>query len=723
MSQQPTTREESRALVDVLQSHEAFKPPRKVTVAQSAAETLCFKQPGGVPGLWNAEETPYMIEPMNMLASRRHEAVCFIGPARTGKTAGLLLGWMAHGVSSDPGDMLMIQMSQEKAREFSRVEIDRAIRNSPRLNELMGGSQDDNIHDKTFRHGMWLRIAWPTASNVSGSTYRYVAITDIDRMQNADNVDGEGPLFSLALKRTQTYLSRGMCLVESSPGKELIDPHWQPRTLHEAPPAPGILSIYNRSDRRRFYWQCPDCSEYFEAAPGLSLFGLPAEDTLLEIVREADLEEIAVEHNRVVCPHCKGKIGPRAKFDLNKAGRWLQDGLTLTKSGQVVGKAHQSTIAGYWMGGAAAAYQSWRSIILRYLQGLRDYVLTNSEEAIKTTTNTDQGMPYLSRHLREAAAAARDPSSRRDKSLDRYVVPDAARFLVASIDVQGGVGSRFVVQVHAIGPHREKWLVDRYAITESAREGLGGPAPIDPTGYAEDWDLITERVVRSTYKTKHENVEMRIRLTVVDTGGEDGVTERAYAWYRRVRAQGIGMRVMLIKGQDSKKFASNTPFIKESLVGGRNPKEKGDIPLYLLNSDRLKDVIAAGLKRPTPGPGYVHIPAWLPPSFLDELNSEVRNSDGTWSQIRKRNEAFDLLAYCEAGCLRLGVDKIDWNSAPEWARTITENSDKIMREDRREMQANTIIAQPAAERPTPESAPASRTSTGTRRSRGSSYLS
>jgi len=105
------------------------------------------------------------------------------------------------------------------------------------------------------------------------------------------------------------------------------------------------------------------------------------------------------------------------------------------------------------------------------------------------------------------------------------------------------------------------------------------------------------------------------------------------------------------------------------------------------------------------------------------LNSEVRNSDGTWSQIRKRNEAFDLLAYCEAGCLRLGVDKIDWNSAPEWARTITENSDKIMREDRREMQANTIIAQPAAERPTPESAPASRTSTGTRRSRGSSYLS
>lgn len=45
-----------------------------------------------------------------------------------------------------------------------------------------------------FRNGMWVRIAWPTVSNVSGSTYRYTAITDYDRIPNADNVDGEGSL-------------------------------------------------------------------------------------------------------------------------------------------------------------------------------------------------------------------------------------------------------------------------------------------------------------------------------------------------------------------------------------------------------------------------------------------------------------------------------------------------------------------------------------------------
>lgn len=706
---------QSRALADVLTPHAAFRPPRRIPVAQGAAESLYFKQPGGVPGLWSAEETPYMVEPMNMLASRRHEAVVFVGPARTGKTAGLLLGWMAHNVVNDPGDMLFVQMTQDKAREFSKTDVDRAIRYSPAVRGLMGGSQDDNTHDKMFRHGMWLRIAWPTVSNVSGSTYRYVAITDIDRMNNAENVDGEGPLFNLALKRTQTFLSRGMCLVESSPGVEIADPHWSRATAHEAPPVSGVLGIYNRSDRRRLYWKCPLCEDWFEANPGLDLFGLPAESTLLEIVREADLEALAVEHNRVVCPHCRGHIGPRSKKYLNEHARWLQDGLILTRDNEIVGTPHESSIAGYWLGGVAAAYQSWRSIVLRYLQGLRAYVLTGSEEALKTTTNTDQGAPYMSRVLRDAAAATRDPSQRKEKNLERYIVPPEARFLVASVDIQGGVGSRFVVQVHAVGPHREKWLVDRYNLTDSEREGVGGgKAPIDPAAYAEDWDVLTERVLRSTYRTHIEGQELRVRLTVVDTGGEDGVTERSYAWYRRLRRLGIANRVMLVKGQ-GRNAKAVMPLIKESLVGNRNPKEKGDIPLYLVNSNQLKDIVANGLARQIPGPGYFHVPAWVPQAFFDELQSEVRNVDGTWTQVRKRNESFDLLAYCEAGCMRLGADKINWDKAPDWAKPLSENSERITRDDRRDLQKNEVIAK-VAEPELPQSRRMSR------RSSKSSYL-
>jgi phage terminase large subunit GpA-like protein len=378
------------ALHDIAASFGAFTPPKRVSVSQGAAESLYIKQPGGYTGPWSADETPYMVEPMDELASRSKEAVVFVGPARTGKTLGLLDGWMARNVTCDPGDMLIVQMTQDKARDYSKTRVDRAIRYSPALRERMSASgHDDNTHDKMFRNGMWLKIGWPTVTQLSSSDYRYVGLTDYDRMP--DDVDGEGEPFGLALKRTQTFMSRGMCMVESSPGREITDPNWRALTPHEAPPCAGVLGIYNRSDRRRFYWPCPECREFFEAAPGLGLFGLPSEDELLEIVRTADIERIATEHARVICPHCGSMIGPSAKHAMNKAGRWVADGQHITAAGVIVGEAVTSTIAGFWLGGVAATYQSWRSLISRYLLGLRDFVLTGPSCRFKTRSTRIKG--------------------------------------------------------------------------------------------------------------------------------------------------------------------------------------------------------------------------------------------------------------------------------------------------------------------------------------------
>ena len=60
----------------------------------------------------------------------------------------------------------------------------------------------------------------------------------------------------MALKRTQTYKSAGICIAESSPGRDYVDGKWQRRPgSHEAPPAAGICALYNRGDRRRLYWR------------------------------------------------------------------------------------------------------------------------------------------------------------------------------------------------------------------------------------------------------------------------------------------------------------------------------------------------------------------------------------------------------------------------------------------------------------------------------------
>lgn len=685
------------ALGDINDAYLAFKPPKRMSVSQGAAKSLVLKRPGTAATNWSLDSTPYMAEPMDLLASRVHSAVCFVGPAQSGKTAGLGEGWITHAVTNDPGDMLVVQMTEGKAREYSKQRVDRMIENSPNLLALMATSaRADNTHDKQFKHGMWLKIAWPTVTNLSSTSYRYVFLTDLDRMP--DDLDGEGDPFTLATARIRTFLSRGMVCAESSPGHSITDPNWTKATPHEAPPCKGIIGIYNRGDRRRWYWKCGDCRDWFEAAPGVGLFNLPSERELLEVVRTADLTVLAKHHSSVVCPHCGSMIEYRHRFGMNQRGRWLRDGQMLTADDEVVGEGMNSRIASFWLGGVAAGYQDWEGLLVKHLQGLREYGMTGSETTLQVTVNTDQGMPYLPRYLAEARGNRVSPSERTEKDMQQFVVPDQTRCVVASVDVQGGVDSRFIVQVHAVGPHMEQWLVTRYEIKKSpTRMGMGDEfAQIDPANHPEDWDALTEKVVRATFRTSDPEREIRVKMTVVDSGGEAGATPNAYAWYRRIRKLGLHSRVRLYKGGSVK----NAPAIKETLVGARKPGEKGDVPLLICNTNLISDGVDAGLKRQEPGPGFIHFPSWLSPAFFDELGAEVR-INGIWTKHKKRNESFDLCRMIRVGMLSLGLDKIvNWARVPTWLAPLAENTETIAKVDRQALQANVVIAAVPDEGPT-----------------------
>lgn len=684
------------ALSDACSGYMALRPPKRVKISEGAAETLKMQTTGQAGGMWDSSSTPYMVKPMDTCASRKHDSVIFVGPARTGKTAGLLLGNMAHAVVNDPGDMLFIQMDKTKARDFAKTDIARAVLHSDKIREMLTTRQSDkNTFDIMFKNGMWLKVGWPVVSHVSGSTYRYVFITDYDRITNAENVGGEGNLFALARKRVESFLSRGIAVAESSPGKAFLDPNWAAATMHEAPPCGGILGLYNQSDRNRWYWQCFDCLERFEASPGLGLFNLPAFDEIFSEVRMMNVPAFAQKFgSRIICPHCGCLIEKRFQRALNSNGIWIPD--------SVNGETIKSKTAGFWLGGVAANFQDWVSLVERYVSGIKDYALSGSEETLKTTTNTDQGMPYMARYLIEAKNQGKTPQERAEADLKRFIVPMETRTLLASIDVQGGKNAGFVVQVHAVGPFREQWLIDRFTITESRRPGMGQEfAPIDPAKYAEDWDQITEMVLRKTYRTYMADKEMKLKCAIIDTGGEEGATAMAYAYMRRLKRLGIAHMIRLYKGASEPK----APIVKESWVGGRSAKEQGDVQLYLCNPNLLADAVDAGLKRQSTGYGYIHFPKWLPDAFYDELGAEIRRENGVWEKIRKRNESFDLCKMIHALILILGIDRVeDWSmdAVPAWLRPLSANDHIITAETRRELQANTpIVVKPAAVAPQP----------------------
>ncbi len=634
---------------------ELIRPPRRIRASEAAADVMKVVGGDGTVRDWSPDATPYMTEPLDCMGSRRYDAVIFVGPARTGKTNALVDGYVAYKIECDPGDGLIVQISEDKAREFSKKRIDRMLAYSPKLNaRLSPRGHDNNVHDKTFRAGNYLGIKWPSKNVLASSDYQFVLITDYDRIE--DDVDGEGSAFLMGSKRTQTFGSTGMTLAESSPGRLITNEDWrQPDgEPHMAPPTSGILDLYNQGDRRRWFWQCPQssCRRWF--MPVLETFNLGS----------------AV----AFCPHCSVEIDPREKRALNLNGRWVPEGQSLTVDGELIGTPRKTRIASFWMEGPAAAFQTWRSLADKLARAEETYQLTDSQQSLQTVINTDWGRPYKFRRATTQRSSQRLLD--RAEQIEHRTVPAGVRFLTASVDVQGGKNRRFVVQIHGWGPDRETWVVDRFNIKEDRGPNNDRPPrSISPATQPEDWDLLTRDVLHRTYRLADgSDRRMPIAAMGVDTGGEgdgtESVTSQAYDWYRRLARDGLQSRVYLFKGGSAKTMHRvRKTWPDNSGRKNRKSSARGDVPLYLLGTDLLKDVVAQMIDRDDPGAGYIHTPHWLGRWWYEELTYEIRDpGTGKWSRPGKRpNEAFDLCVYALAIYILLNAEKIDWQAPPAWA--------------------------------------------------------
>ncbi len=628
-------------------------PRPKITPVQAAEDIVMLSLPGGYYGKWDADVTPQMREPLNMLASRRHEALIYVGPAQSGKTQALVDCWVAYIASVAVADAMVVQPTMDGARDFSKRRIDRLIRHSPKLKKLLRhGRHGDNIYDKQFNAGNILSLAWPSVSQLSGKPIKYMALTDYDRMP-AD-VDGEGTPFGLSRKRTTTFMTGGMTMAESSPGGVILDPKWSVTSPHEAPPTRGILALYNDGDRRRWYWPCPDCNEYFMSGPGLKGVYIP---------EEGDITERAAK-SRIICPTCASAIEPKHKAAMNARGVWVPDGMTVDKNGKLRGPDPRSTMLSYWQDGLSAAFQSLDSIVANYLRALRQYETTGSEESLKTTVNVDQSMAYLPR--RSAQARAYDPLMERREHWEKRAVPDGVRFLIAAVDIQA---SKFAVMVLGFGIDQEMWLVDRFDLKFSPR---GQDVRVEPATYIEDWEILRKHVIQKRYPLDDDSGrDMGIRAMGYDTGGADGVTDNAYAFWRGLKRDRLHKDVFPLKGESRTAGAR----IKLTYPEASSQRQRGKIitgalvPVLMINANMIKDASSATLNREEPGPGYLHFPLFLGKSFFEELTAEEKDNAGKWVNAGNRpNESWDLLGYCKAIALHIGIEKIKWkNPSQGWA--------------------------------------------------------
>ena len=649
----------------VLASAEAVRPPERITVSE-AAKYHIVKNPGQHEGPFSLEKTPYLREPQDELSSLNHTAMVFAGPARTGKSA-MLINWLCHTAITDPADMMVVHMAQHTARDWSQADLAKAIRNSPELAaRIVPGKSNDNVYDKRFLSGMRLTVTWPTIKNLSGKTIPRLWIMDMDRIK-PQIIDGEGHVFDLTRKRADTFKRYGMCAAEASPGFPINDPKWipDPTRPHEAPPAEGILALYNRGDRRRWYWQCVFCGDTFQ--PRFNLLRWPDSKDFMECAEQAYM----------ACPHCfevnKEPITFAMQPELNNAGRWIKEGQIWRGNEGIFGVPRRSDIASFWMFGPAAGFTDWKVLVQRYLVACEEYERTGNDGSLMTTVTVDQGEGYVPKALEggllpETLKNRAEEFGGRDPDGVPYV-PVGVRFLIAAVDVQK---ESFVVHIFGIGEGFDIWHVDMFKIKKSARiDDQGHPHVVDPASYIEDWDLLVGMMERTWPLPDDTGRRMSLKMTVCDSGGRDGVTRNAYEFYHSLRDAGKHQRFHLLAGRPSKHEMSTIRLTHiENWTGTKRlAGAVGAIPLWLVNSNIVKDTARNMMMRTEPG-GMVHFPNWAPMWLYSQLTNEFRQTDGTWKNPNnKRNEAFDLLAYCIAFCDHSDIRMrfLDWANPPGWA--------------------------------------------------------
>lgn len=654
----------------VIEAAAGVRPPERLTVSEAAVKYRKLNNPGSYVGPWTNEMTPYLTEPMDLLSSVSYTGMIFVGPAQCGKTD-MYLNWQGYSVICDPADMMLIQTSQTTARDFSKRRIDRLHRHSPDIGKrLVQRRNYDNTFDKRYTSGMMVTLSWPAINELSGKPIPRLWLTDYDRMPQ--DVDGEGNPFDLAKKRSTSFRSHGMTVAESSPGFVVDNPRWIATSRHEAPPTSGILALYNRGDRRRWYWRCVSCHDAFE--PDFNLLRYPDSKDQME----------AAEAAYLVCPSCgqvyhhdfDEKNGVPGKHLLNEKGRWVQDGMIWRPDGQIAGKPFRSDIASFWMKGVAAAFTDWKNLVLNFLKASEEYEKTGSQEALKTTVNVDQGNVYTPKNLESSRLPEELKNSAQD--VGHKTVPPGVRFLVGCIDVQK---NRFVCQIHGISEGADITVIDRFDIRRSNRPDPEDPTQflwVNPGAYLEDWKLLINEVIEKSYPLGDgSGRHMAVKMTFCDSGGREGVTANAYNFYRFLRdntdpeiTSNLHRRFQLLRGSPYKSAPRVQLTYPDSERKDRHAGARGEIPVYALNSDLIKDTLDKRLDRQDRAGGRITFAKWLPDNFFIELTVEIRTEKGWENPKNFRNESWDLLAYCIAATItrEINVERPGfWDDPPTWA--------------------------------------------------------
>ncbi|MGS7257715.1 terminase gpA endonuclease subunit [Enterobacter hormaechei] len=566
-------------------------PPADYTPSEWVEQNLIF--PDG----------PYADQPMKLYEfqkgmidsiKEKKKKIVFMTSAQIGKTT-ILNGVLFYKSATDPGNAGVLQSTAKETTQWLSGKIRPMIDASPEMQKIVTDKNDRNAVNNTSQiqlrnGGFWYFMSLNSPSHLRGKTLPLMLLDEVDAVETDTE---EGNPIMIAEQRATTFGSDARIIICSTPTGKYG----------------AINTEYEKSDKRKFFIDCPHCGHSHE---------IVWENVKFEWIKQKDgLRVPDPNSSRLTCPECEETITEAQRAKALKTGKWIATNPdeNLDSIGFHISRLYNPATP---IKDIVAEYKNmWQS-------------LSN-----QTFYNTVLGLTYDD--LNEDVEISKLNELKTDISIRN--IPDDCLFLTAGVDQQ-----QDRLEITLMG-HNERtvYILDHRSFMTMNAEVIDSPAYKELLAY-----------VKAPFKTASGR---KIPLAWVNIDSSNG---RATKVILRFCSQWSNLKA--IKGANT----VDAPYVplRASRTAGYE--------LYNIGVNQGKNLVRELLNRSVKSvntPVRVEISDSVPDDYCEQLMSEeLKRSGNTVRWVIKkggvRNEALDCFNYGYCARLQL-IEKIKWH---EWRK-------------------------------------------------------
>lgn len=665
-------------------------PPENIPTVECAEKYRYFRSPkGDSKFLWDRNQTPYLVGPMNALDDVDCREVIMPKPGRSGGTAAFECYEFRLMKFGPMPDMLIYLGSDSEVDSYCDKGFRYLFEDHPDIKAKIGaGRSDDKIKSKKV-DGRSVDVLQANSKTITGRQAAWMRVDELDTFQPK--------LCSNFLEQTRI---RGRQL--GSHRKVGITSHpdmgW----------ASGVAQAWTLSSKGIFIMQCPNCGGHASPYPTKFWPDVPRFRLVYEKMPEGAAWpltrrlKVAGETAVMQCPHCLSGLDDKQRFamvDDAAAGRgsgrntlngWMHEGQTLDIEAGIIGEPDENPARGFWIHGLMVKAIT-NAELARDLEGANaHYQSTRKTDKLRQVLakvfseifdGAGAGQELDSAGLQKRARAGHSAADDGQMEDDLFTVgrcPASVRFITAAVDPGHG---KFDISFRGWDLESRSWWIDRRTIRQR-RWPDGKMRDIRPPDRIEDWDVLYDVIDQRFPIIGRPGWSMPVAVVTIDSG-DGNATWKAREFARRSIKNGCfwGRRdnpwpkVRLIKGS-TVRTAPPLPVVPRKVSKDEHGREVTPIVLeFDLGVHGLKEQSIERLSVTDGGPGQCAFANGIAANHFDEYFGETL-VDGKFER-NGPNESLDLFGYEEAGRQMLQPDRKDikWDEGklPPWATPVPDS--------------------------------------------------